>query len=100
MDASINLNDTIQVCLNKKGWAYLERYYIDLFSSLDGRYKKHVEKYMDIHRSKTKQVWVDDNYKDLTEFQLSEFMNIFGSHLYCGSEAFIENNRIYLSIIK
>ena len=99
MEASINLNDYVWVCLNEKGWKHLEKYYRDLFSPIQTDTSERTIKIsINQHRKNTKQYFINGEHKDLTQFQLAEFMNIFGSKMYCGAECHIENNRIYLTV--
>lgn len=76
-----NINDCIKVKLTAKGKKIIQEDYEQLCASYPN---------LDI---KMRYVEDADGY---TEFQLWDFMRLFGSHLYCGSPCYIEKNQIIL----
>lgn len=95
MEARLNLNDTIWVELNENGWKLLEEYYKDLFCVYT---KEQIEKSVNLHKSKTNSIYIDGQVREITEFMLHEFINIFGKNIYVGAEPCIVSNKIYLTI--
>lgn len=99
MVTRININDTIYAELNDRGWDILTDYHVKLFSDIPSNYPKpKVDEYVENYKSRTKEHLVDGEFRKLTEFQLHDFMNIFGSQSYVGSDTFVINNNIYLTI--
>ena len=80
-DFNVNINDKIKVKLTAKGQEILDET-------------------MRQNLKKCRLTEVCNPYKDYpdaegyTEFQLWNFMSIFGSHFFCGAPCYIENNKI------
>ena len=93
----MNLNDTVLVELNERGWDYIFEHYKKLF---DGVCIESVDKmameYVVMHKNHTQEYIVDGEPRQLNYFQLHELMNIFGDKCYCGAENFIVGNTVYL----
>lgn len=77
-----NINDKIKVKLTEYGKAILQKHVADTMSKL-------------------KNLNLPDDYfpypegeDDYTEFQLWDFMSIFGSHFFVGCHPIIEHNKI------
>ena len=76
-----NINDKIKVKLTEYGNSILEKDVTDTLSMLKGF---NYQDYFPYHTDK-------DGY---TEFQLWDFMQIFGSHFQMGCKQIIEHNEI------
>lgn len=91
----INLNDYVYVELNEHGWELIEKFYRDLFPVFVKDYTEMVENAIAMHKKHTQSMNVEGEERPMTEFQLHEFMNIFGKSAYCGGEQFIVNNNVF-----
>lgn len=99
MEARLNLNDTIWVELNENGWKLLEEHYKELFSVPVGAdTKEQIEKSVNLHKSRTNSIYIDGQVREITEFILHEFINIFGKDIHIGADPCIVGNKIYLTI--
>ena len=82
---TFNINEFVKVKLTQKG----KLVYLEHQIEIQKRFNRDRIK-IDVPLN----VEVDD--EGFSSFQLWEFMNIFGSHMYCGSEPVIEGPILYL----
>ena len=87
----INLNSFIYVKLTDYGRQVYIDYHENIISqaTVDSYKKRYVEIAKRVLEENT-------NSNGYSEFQLHEFMNIFGSHMYTGSENVVENVSFYI----
>lgn len=97
MKAVINLNEWVWVVLNEKAWNEMNMFYERLFDRVPNK-TKHVSELMERHRNNVETHCIDGDSKKLLKIQLAEFMEIFGPKMYCGAEAMIEDNNMYLAL--
>lgn len=86
MQVKVNINDFIKVKLTDHGKDIYEHHNDDLIKKVEGDYIKEALKPIPLN--------YDD--KGYTDFQLWNFMNIFGKHMFNGAEPVIENNNIII----
>lgn len=102
LNININLNDYIWVELNNVGWDIIRKFYDRLYDNYHINNKEElINNSVNRHKDNTKTYIKDITTKEtvtLTEYQLHEFMNIFGEHLYNGCTTPIVNNTLYLTI--
>ena len=91
----INLNDIVYVELNEHGWELIRKYYEDLYPIFMREFHNEVENSVAMHKRHIKSMVVEGEERQMTEFQLHEFMNIFGKSAYCGAENFVVNNNVF-----
>ena len=71
----INLNDEIKVKLTEHGKHIINSYYTDAFKEVNEKYNAHLQVPFEIEMD-------EEGY---SEFQLHEFMHIFGPYVYVGA---------------
>lgn len=99
MYGHINVNDTIFVELLPAGWDIIRRYEEELFAHHGEHGKVFVEEGIELYKRSTNKYLVGGEWKELTEFQLHEFMRLFGEHFVIGRLCnFIGGNNLYLAI--
>ncbi|MBP5723366.1 MAG: hypothetical protein J6X18_07315 [Bacteroidales bacterium] len=91
----INLNESVYVELNGHGWELIRKYYEDLLSVFSYTFYNDVEDSVNMHKRHTKPMIVKGEERMMTEFQLHEFMNIFGRYAYVGAKKFVVGNNLY-----
>ena len=79
MSCSFNINDCIKVKLTDYGYKLHVSHYRKYFTDA------HLQQYCLPFRDK----------EGYTKYQLWEFMNIFGEHMYNGADQVIQDNLIY-----
>ena len=96
----INVNDIIYVELLEGGWDIIRKNYEELFDHYDDAIaEKFISDGIDMYKRHTNKYLVDGGWKELTWFQLHDFMRIFGSSFVPGRvNDSLGNNRIYLAI--
>lgn len=96
----VNLNEYIWVEINKHGWDVIEEFYKNLFTlpGVDNDVELHVRENMKLYKRATKTYDINGKKVELTKMQLHEFMNLFGSKMYCGADQVIVDNRIYFNL--
>ncbi|MBP5722044.1 MAG: hypothetical protein J6X18_00470 [Bacteroidales bacterium] len=90
----INLNDVVLVELNERGWKQIENYYRVLYGVFGTDYQNIVESGINLWKRHTKPMVIDGEVRMMTQFQMYDFMNIFGDSAYCGAENFIVGNNV------
>ena len=83
---TFNINDMIKVKLTQKGKLVYSEYQIEIQKRFN-RDKIKIDVPLNVE--------VDD--EGFSSFKLWSFMEIFGSHMYCGCESVIEGPILYLS---
>ena len=96
----VNVNEYVWVEITDYGWDVLEKFYYNLFNlpGIQHPVQKIIDEQIAIHKKHTKEHIVNGEKINLTEMQLHEFMNIFGSKMYCGAVPVITNNNIYFNV--
>ena len=84
---TFNINESIKVKLSQKG----KLVYLEHQIEIQKRFNRDNIK-IDVPLN------VEVDSEGFTEFQLWRFMEIFGSHMYCGSESVIEGPILYLPV--
>lgn len=84
---TFNINEFIKVKLSQKGKLVYSEHQIEI----QKRFNRDKIK-IDVPLN------VEVNSEGFTEFQLWRFMEIFGSHMYCGAEPIIEGPILYLPV--
>ena len=82
--AKININEFVRVKLTDHGKDIYEHHNDDLMKKVESDYVKEALKPIPLS-------YDDEGY---TDFQLWNFMNIFGRHMFNGAEPVIEHNNI------
>jgi hypothetical protein len=91
MEIRLNLNETITCKLTDQGL----KIYIDYLNSIIQEQWQNASLKHDIELS-IKKVKAKHKDKIEHEFQLHEFMRIFGSHMIVGSPQYIQDNNIII----
>ena len=84
---TFNINEFIKVKLSQKGKLVYSEHQIEI----QKRFNRDKIK-IDVPLN------VEVDSEGFTEFQLWRFMEIFGSHMYCGAEPIIEGPILYLPV--
>lgn len=82
---SININNNIEVKLTEYGKQLYKQYYIDLF------------KHLPISKVESLMPKLKTNKKGISEFQLWDFMQLFGKHFSMGNKNIIDKNIIFIN---
>lgn len=87
----INLNDCIWAEVTDYGWACIFEHYEELFGNVEDALKG-----VQLYRDKTQKKVVEGKERNLTEFQIHSFMNLFGKKAYNGGKNFVTDCSIYI----
>lgn len=94
MLASINVNLPVYIEPNEKTWDIIENYY-------SWKERSELEKFMEeFKRNMVKSVNVRGKTLQLIEFQIWDFMRIFGKYMYIGNTdgPYFHNNQVYFDL--
>lgn len=88
---SINVNYSIFIEPNEETWKILKKHYACIFHEEADRYLNSFKS------SKTKRIKVDGKVKELLEFQIWDFMSMFGDYMRMGNPPSFVDNRTYFN---
>lgn len=94
----LNMNDEIFVELFPGGWDYIKQNYEELFDRLGEFADKLITDGINLYKRRTNKYIIGGKYKELTRFQLHEFMQLFGPKIRFGLPNELFHNDIYLTV--
>lgn len=94
----LNMNDTIFVELLPGGWDYIKQNLEELSDGLGEFADKLITDGINLYKRRTSKYFIGDGPKELTQFQLHEFMQLFGPKIKFGKPNELFHNDIYLTV--
>lgn len=92
------MNDGIFVELLPCGWDYIKHELEELFGHLGEIADKYITDGINLYKCRTNKYIIGGRYKELTRFQLHEFMQLFGPTIRFGVPNELFHSDIYLTV--